>query len=273
MKTKGIIYKITNNINGKVYIGKTVQQFERRVQPHKYKSCTALNNSIQKHGWDNFTKEVIATVLNEQDIASTEEYFIKYYDCLAPKGYNIIEIDNGLNRYSQETKDKISESRKEYYSNKTTVNEAPNKKEHIFINNVEHKECGTCKEVKSLLSFNKSSSRWDGLHFCCKTCHYKRRKVQTLRDKLSEEDFKQSYVDRRENMREGLKKLYSDKPELRAKQAQRKSKAIIGTHVETGIEIEFPSALAANEYGFNNSNLGEAIKKNKVYKKHMWKFK
>lgn len=47
MKTKhGIIYKITNNINGKVYIGKTVQDFKRRCKSTAYKSCTALNNSI-----------------------------------------------------------------------------------------------------------------------------------------------------------------------------------------------------------------------------------
>jgi predicted GIY-YIG superfamily endonuclease len=69
-------------VNGKIYIGKTVQNFERRCQAHRYESCTALNNSINVHGWDNFDKEIICNALDEKHLAHLEEYFIKLFNSI-----------------------------------------------------------------------------------------------------------------------------------------------------------------------------------------------
>ena len=44
------------------------------------------------------------------------------------------------------------------------------RKEHIWIDGVEHKECGRCKEVKTLDKFSKTKSNWDGLNNTCKQC-------------------------------------------------------------------------------------------------------
>ena len=61
---KGIIYKITNNDNGKIYIGQTTNSFEERMRQHK-DQANNLNNTnplycaIRKYGWDNFTKEIL----------------------------------------------------------------------------------------------------------------------------------------------------------------------------------------------------------------------
>ena len=57
----GVIYKLTNKNNGKYYFGKTVN-YKNRMSKHKNswkKGTTYLSKSINKHGWDNFTKEII----------------------------------------------------------------------------------------------------------------------------------------------------------------------------------------------------------------------
>ena len=85
-----IIYKITSP-KGKVYIGRTIN-FESRMVEHK---CEAnklrrdypLYRAIRKYGWDNFTKEVLATVVGEDAAILLEASYIEKYDAVK-KGYN-----------------------------------------------------------------------------------------------------------------------------------------------------------------------------------------
>ena len=64
----GYIYKVTNNINNKVYIGQTSTSIEKRWTQHKSAARTAKNNkiifynAINKYGEDNFTIDVIYEV-------------------------------------------------------------------------------------------------------------------------------------------------------------------------------------------------------------------
>src|SRR6478609_8225674 len=166
----GIIYKITNKINNKVYIGKTSRSFKRRVKEKNYKSCTALNNAIKSHGWDNFEKEEFICALDNSYLASLEEMTIKYFDCLAPKGYNLIKVDNGLNVYPEEVCKKISVSRRKYLANLESPVIAVNRKSHIIIDNIDHKECTKCSGVFTLEEFNNDKNRWDGKDSYCKPC-------------------------------------------------------------------------------------------------------
>lgn len=41
---------------------------------------------------------------------------------------------------------------------------------HKFIDSVEHKRCGRCKEYKVIKMFSKQKRSWDGLQDCCKSC-------------------------------------------------------------------------------------------------------
>jgi group I intron endonuclease len=78
----GIIYKATNKINGKVYIGQTVKTFEKRKNRHRTDSKLPKYSSykfyraINKYGWDAFTwcilLECPADDLNEQEILHIE---------------------------------------------------------------------------------------------------------------------------------------------------------------------------------------------------------
>ena len=53
---EGIIYKITNIINNKVYIGQTVNTLKNRWCKHCHSNgCRMLYNAILKYGKDSFT--------------------------------------------------------------------------------------------------------------------------------------------------------------------------------------------------------------------------
>jgi len=116
-----VIYKITNTINGKVYIGKTKNQVQRRWQNHvrlaKNGSTVALHLAIRKYGATNFSFEEIISVLNENDLDYFEIHFIKEFNsCLlnGGHGYNMTFGGDGLSagfKHSQTTKDKMSSSR------------------------------------------------------------------------------------------------------------------------------------------------------------------
>ena len=58
----GVIYKITNMINQKCYIGYTTTSFQTRMRKHKnddVKNDIVLGMAISKYGWDNFKCEII----------------------------------------------------------------------------------------------------------------------------------------------------------------------------------------------------------------------
>lgn len=60
------IYKITNIINSKIYIGQTSKSIEERWKGHKFhKGCTALHNAIKKYGENNFKIDILCIELNK----------------------------------------------------------------------------------------------------------------------------------------------------------------------------------------------------------------
>lgn len=83
-----IIYKITNKINNKVYIGLTTQTVETRWKQHIQTafsenhpdSQTIFKKAIRKYGPDNFKIEVIDEANNLEDLKKLEQYWIKYYN-------------------------------------------------------------------------------------------------------------------------------------------------------------------------------------------------
>ena len=86
-----LIYKITNNINGKVYIGETCNSLHRRFYEHKHKSsnCVKLKKAFKKYGCNNFSIEEIDYAKNIEEAYKKESYWIKKYNSIK-NGYNIL---------------------------------------------------------------------------------------------------------------------------------------------------------------------------------------
>ena len=89
---RGFIYKITNTINGKSYIGQTIQNVKERFYQHCATKCSkavsnmAIHRAIKKYGKSNFTVEVIEEI-DFANLNDRERYWIKYYNSYN-NGYN-----------------------------------------------------------------------------------------------------------------------------------------------------------------------------------------
>lgn len=88
-----IIYKTTNLINGKIYIGKD----ERNCQSY-IGSGLLISRAIVKYGKENFIKEILETCLTVEELNLREKYWIKQYNSRDKTiGYNItVGGDGGL---------------------------------------------------------------------------------------------------------------------------------------------------------------------------------
>lgn len=97
---KGIIYKVTNKINGKIYIGQTIQSLKDRWYRHCAKKSLSeaemnmhIKRAILKYGKENFTIEALeecdSELLNER-----EKFCIDYFDSYH-NGYNSTEGGQG----------------------------------------------------------------------------------------------------------------------------------------------------------------------------------
>jgi hypothetical protein len=87
------IYKITNDVNGKVYIGKTLHSVEKRWKEHikdskrEHNENRPLYRAMNKYGIDNFHIETIEECVEEL-VEEREVFWIKEYNSFGKNGYN-----------------------------------------------------------------------------------------------------------------------------------------------------------------------------------------
>jgi group I intron endonuclease len=120
------IYRITNIINGKQYIGQTRAKPSRRWTIHKGNSIkhrSLVNLAIKKYGESNFVFEVIDEAHSLDELDQKECFYIVLFNSLAPNGYNI-ESGGQSPKFSEESKRKmrISQNKrtdKRFCSNET----------------------------------------------------------------------------------------------------------------------------------------------------------
>ena len=111
------LYRITNTVNGKVYIGQT-KNLQKRKSQHKLNSTNKhLRNSIKLYGWYSFDFEAIACCKTQEDADYTEIELIKQYDSRnLDVGYNV-SPGGYKDELSEESKMKISLAHKgKHYS-------------------------------------------------------------------------------------------------------------------------------------------------------------
>lgn len=135
------IYKWTNLINNKVYIGQSINIEARKAEHIKLSKdltyTTNIAKALRKYSIDNFTFEILEEC-NVNELDNKESYWINYYDSLnKDKGYNMIEVGaipnstGSNNPMSKLTEEEVLDIRIKIYINKidslTVFNQYSNK--------------------------------------------------------------------------------------------------------------------------------------------------
>ena len=87
------IYKWTNEINKKVYIGQSINIYKRFLDYKKGRFNQYMKRAIDKYGIDNFTIEILERNIDEDKLDEYEQKWIDYYESYKNEnGYNIAPI-------------------------------------------------------------------------------------------------------------------------------------------------------------------------------------
>lgn len=110
-----LIYKVINKINGKIYVGQTAGNFERRKILHLSRARGVSNlpfyNAIRKYGPEDFVWEILEECRTIEELNEREEYWIKELNTIAPNGYNL-KYGGKNSLYSEESRERMSEAKK-----------------------------------------------------------------------------------------------------------------------------------------------------------------
>ena len=152
------IYKITNKVNGKSYIGQS-NNIERRLKEHKYissESNKSLKRAYKKYGKDNFE----FSILEECKLEELDEKEIYYINTLKPE-YNRTIGGNGSANHivTNELKELLRIKGKQQWQKLTDE-----QKQKIIINNLKgqpkgHKVSLETREKLRICNLGKKQSK------------------------------------------------------------------------------------------------------------------
>lgn len=114
----GCVYKATNVINGKIYIGLTENDLETRKKQHSYRMKldtsrhNVFYNALRKHGFEAFEWCVLESANTLEELGALEKKYINELNALDTNiGYNVKEGGESGGKWSEEHRNKIGESR------------------------------------------------------------------------------------------------------------------------------------------------------------------
>jgi group I intron endonuclease len=122
----GIVYLVTNRVNGKFYVGQTVQRLERRWGQHvSAANCVkrkrhALALAIAKHGADNFDVTLLCECRDQWQLNVFEALYMQQYDSAAPNGYNL-QLGGGRAKMSEVARQHITDAARTRYRNEAHI--------------------------------------------------------------------------------------------------------------------------------------------------------
>jgi group I intron endonuclease len=118
-----IIYKITNKVSGKIYIGQTIKpnvRWKQHIQCANRGFTRPLYKDMRELGLSNFTYEPLDSAHNREELNKKELFYIKQYNCLYPLGYNIANYEQSVFHLTEEQRLHKSELMKKQMANKST---------------------------------------------------------------------------------------------------------------------------------------------------------
>lgn len=114
------VYKVTNLIDQKIYVGATSRNLQERWKEHCRHNKTPFNQAIQKYGKENFLVEVIEKANSIEEMNELEMFYIKKFNSILPNGYNACEGGGKTKGYNhtEESKAKMKEAKDGMYLGK-----------------------------------------------------------------------------------------------------------------------------------------------------------
>lgn len=107
------VYKIINKVNGKFYIGSHITN---DLNDGYFGSGTLLKRAIKKHGSENFVKQILQIYDNEIDARKKEGQYLKQIFKNNVVTYNLLANVKGSYGCSEQTRNKMSVIRKEFFA-------------------------------------------------------------------------------------------------------------------------------------------------------------
>lgn len=160
-----VIYKVKNKINGKIYIGQTIRDLDKRISGHIRESKLEggnkpFVNAIKKYGIENFEWEIIDEATSLDELDEKEIYWIKQLNSITPNGYNILGggQKNRMRMASECLSKIISDGLKKSEKWQKTLNSVEYQ-EKIKKFSQEHKNKIGQKNVTRLIEQNKNKAK------------------------------------------------------------------------------------------------------------------
>jgi group I intron endonuclease len=165
------IYKITNKINDKTYIGQTIKDIKKRWSVHcSSNSCTALKSAIQKYGPENFTIEEIDGANSLSELNYKEWLLIHKFNSLAPNGYNIREGGGSRGKWHKDSIEKMkksqSKAQKKRFANISLLNKHKKSMQKRWLNskNRENSSINHGGKFFQVIDRNSNKLIWEGIN-------------------------------------------------------------------------------------------------------------
>jgi len=127
---KYVIYKTTNLINQKIYIG---LHATNNVNDSYMGSGIFLKKAIKKYGKENFKKEILYIFDNKKDMITKEKELVTEEFCLRKDTYNMVKGGYGLSTLSKQKRDSAIAKMKKTKS-KQNLTEIANKRIKTMLN-------------------------------------------------------------------------------------------------------------------------------------------